>query len=136
MRKAILENYLIISCAVCAWSLSRVDSLQPHDCGPPGSSIFGGSPGKNTGGGCRALLQDIFPTEGLNRGLLRCRRILHQLRYQGSPKLINSVTLPIHFLFHIIFTTNVSNLPPLTSGLLHSAFCCQPVKELTVYRHC
>ena len=57
MRKAILENYLIISCAVCAWSLSHVDSLQPHDCGPPGSSIFGGSPGKNTGVGCHFLLQ-------------------------------------------------------------------------------
>ena len=28
------------------------------------------SPGKNTGGGCRALLQGIFPTQGLNLHLL------------------------------------------------------------------
>ena len=28
------------------------------------------SPGKNTGGGCRALLQGIFPTQGLNLSLL------------------------------------------------------------------
>ena len=29
------------------------------------------SPGKNTGGGCHALLQGIFPTQGSNPGLLR-----------------------------------------------------------------
>ena len=32
----------------------------------PGSSVHGDSPGKNTGGGCRALLQGIFLTQGLN----------------------------------------------------------------------
>ena len=31
------------------------------------------SPGKNTGVGCHALLQGIFPTQGLNSGLLHCR---------------------------------------------------------------
>ena len=75
-----------------------------------------------------------LPDWGTEPGLLPCRRILHQLSHQGSPKL--SVTLPMHFLFHIIFTIYVSNLPPLRSGPLHWAFCCQPVKELTVYRHC
>ena len=34
-------------------------------------------PGKNTGVGCHALLQGIFPTQRLNPGLLRCRRILY-----------------------------------------------------------
>ena len=29
-----------------------------------------GSPGKNTGAGCHALLQGIFPTQGLNQSLL------------------------------------------------------------------
>ena len=38
----------------------------PIDCILPGSSIHGDSPGKNTGGGCRALLQGIFLTQGLN----------------------------------------------------------------------
>ena len=28
----------------------------------------------------------IFPTQGLNPGLLHCRQILYQLSYQGSPK--------------------------------------------------
>ena len=30
------------------------------------------SPGKNTGTGCHALLQGIFPTQGWNPGLLHC----------------------------------------------------------------
>ena len=42
----------------------------PMDCGPPGSSVHGDSPGKNTGVGCHAFLQGIFPTQGLNSGLL------------------------------------------------------------------
>ena len=36
------------------------------DCSPPGSSVYGDSPGKNTGVGCHALLQGIFPTQGSN----------------------------------------------------------------------
>ena len=34
-------------------------------CSPPGSSVRGDSPGKNTGVGCRSLLQGIFPIQGL-----------------------------------------------------------------------
>ena len=33
------------------------------DFSPPGSSIHGDSPGKNTGVGCHALLQGLFPTQ-------------------------------------------------------------------------
>ena len=40
---------------------------------------------KNTGVGSLTLLQWIFPTQKLNRGLLHCRWILYQLSYQGSP---------------------------------------------------
>ena len=32
----------------------------------PASSVHGDSPGKNTGVGCHALLQGIFPTQGSN----------------------------------------------------------------------
>ena len=42
------------------------------DCSTLDSSICGGSPGKNTGVGCRALLQGIFRTQGLKPGLLHC----------------------------------------------------------------
>ena len=36
---------------------------------PPGSSVHGDSPGKNTGVGCHAPLQGIFPTQRSNPGL-------------------------------------------------------------------
>ena len=32
----------------------------PMDCSPPGSSVHGDSPGKNTGVGCHFLFQGIF----------------------------------------------------------------------------
>ena len=40
------------------------------------------SPGENTGVGCHFLLQGIFPTQGLNPGLLHCRQILYHLSHQ------------------------------------------------------
>ena len=50
------------------------------DCRPPGSSVHGDSPGKNTGVDCHFLLQGIFPTQGSNpclQWLLLCRQILY-----------------------------------------------------------
>ena len=41
----------------------------------------------STGMGCRALLQGIFPTQGLNPGLLHFRWILYHLSHQGSPRI-------------------------------------------------
>ena len=55
----------------------------PMDCSPPGSSAHGDSPGKNTEVSCHALLQEIFPTQELNPGLLYCRQILYHLSHQG-----------------------------------------------------
>ena len=43
------------------------------------------SPGQNTGVGSCSFLRGIFPTQGLNLGLLHCRRILYQLSHQGRP---------------------------------------------------
>ena len=40
---------------------------------PPGSSVHGIFPGKNTGMSFHFLLQGIFPTQGLNLGFLLCR---------------------------------------------------------------
>ena len=55
----------------------------PVDCSPPGPSVHGDSPGKNTGVGWHALLQGIFPTQGSNTGLPHCRQILYHLSHQG-----------------------------------------------------
>ena len=56
------------------------DSLQPH-------GLYGSwnSPGQNTRVGSLSLLQGIFPTQGLNPGLLHFRQILDQLSHKGSP---------------------------------------------------
>ena len=40
---------------------------------------------KNTGVGSLSLLEQIFPTQESNQGLLLCRQTLYQLSYQGSP---------------------------------------------------
>ena len=42
----------------------------PVDYSLPGSSVHRDSPGKNTGVGFHTLLRGIFPTQGLNLGLL------------------------------------------------------------------
>ena len=55
------------------------------DCSLPGSSVHGDSPGKNTGVGCHALLQGMFPSWESNPGLPHCRPILCYLSHQGSP---------------------------------------------------
>ena len=46
--------------------LSCPTLCNPVDCSLPGSSVHGNSPDKNTGVGCHALLQGMFPTQGSN----------------------------------------------------------------------
>ena len=53
-------------------------------CSLPGSTVDGDSLGKNTGVGCRALLQEFFPTQGPNPDLLRCR--WDSLPFEASEK--------------------------------------------------
>ena len=59
--------------------------MTPTDCSSPDFSVHRASPGKNTGVGCHALLQGIFPTQGSNPGFLHYKWILYQLSHQGSP---------------------------------------------------
>ena len=49
---------------------SRVQICNPMDCSPPGFSVQGIFPGKNTGVCCHFLLQGIFPTQDSNLRLL------------------------------------------------------------------
>ena len=74
-------------CAV----LQCLTHCNPMDCNLPGSSVHGDSPGKNFGLGCHALLQEIFPTQGLNPGLPHCRRFLYHLSHQGSSRILEWV---------------------------------------------
>ena len=58
------------------------NSLRPHGLQPARLPCPWNSPGENTGVGCHCLLQGIFPTQGLNPGLLHCRQILYHLSYR------------------------------------------------------
>ena len=78
------RDCLACSCLLCH---RFVDSLQPHVLYTPWTS-----PGQNTGVDSLSLLLGIFPTHGLNPGLLHCRQILYQLSHQGSPRILEWVT--------------------------------------------
>ena len=69
-------------------------SLRLMDCSPSGSSVHRDPPGKNTGVGCHALLQGIFPTQRSSPGLPHCRQILYHLSHEGSPRILEWVAYP------------------------------------------
>ena len=71
-------------CVLVAYSCPIL--CDPMDCSPPGSSVHGYSPGKNTGVGCCCLLQGIFQTQELSPGPPHCKWILYHLSHQGSPE--------------------------------------------------
>ena len=87
---------LIQGCAVCLVVQSCLTLCDPMDCSPPGSSDLGDSPGKNPGVGYHALLQGIFPTQGLNPGFLHCRWILYHLSHQESSRILGWVAYPFY----------------------------------------
>ena len=69
-------------------------SVLSDSANPLGSSVHWDFPGKNTGVGCHALLQGIFPIQESNGGLLLWRQILHHLNHQGSPRILAWVAYP------------------------------------------
>ena len=60
------------------------DSLQPMDQSPPYSSVHGILKARILKS--VAILQGIYPTQGLNLGLTHCREILYRLGHRGSLK--------------------------------------------------
>ena len=92
-----VSSSVSIECACdmpCLVAQSCLTLCNPMDCSPPGSFVHGDSPGKNTGMGCLAFLQGIFPTHGLNPGLPHCRWILYWLSHQGNPRILEWVAYP------------------------------------------
>ena len=88
---ALPVSALLLLCLVVQSCPTLCDTM---DCSPPGSSVHGDSPGKNTGVGCHDLLQGIFLTQGLNASLPHCRQILYHLSHQGSPRILEWVAYP------------------------------------------
>ena len=54
----------------------------PMDCSLPDSSVHVILQARTLEWVAYSFLQEIFPTEESNQGLLHCRQILHQLSYQ------------------------------------------------------
>ena len=79
---------------LCLVTQSCLTLCNPMDCSPPDSSVHVDSPGKNTGVGCHALLQGIFPIQRSNPGLRDYRQILYCLSHQGSPRILAWVAYP------------------------------------------
>ena len=66
------------------------NSLPPQRLYSPWNSLD-----QNTGVGSLSLLQEIFPTQGLNSGLPHCRWIFfYQLSHKGSPRILEWVAYP------------------------------------------
>ena len=95
---------------LCLVTLLGPALCDPMDCSLPGSSVYGDSSGKNTGVGCYALLQGIFPTQRSNPGLPHCRHSL-PAELQGKPK--NTGVGSLSLLQGIFLTQE------LNQGLLH-----------------
>ena len=77
------EGWTDMCCALCLVTQSCPTLCDLMDCSPPGSSVYGDSPDKNTGvGGC-ALLRGIFPTQGSEPVSLTSPALAG--RFLGSP---------------------------------------------------
>ena len=106
--------HFLVNMYMCSVAQLCPTLCDPMDCSPPGSSVHGDSPGKNIGVGCLALLQGIFPTQGLNPGLLHCRWILYHLSHQGSPRILEWVAY--HFSRRSSQPTNQTSVYHIAGG--------------------
>ena len=79
-------------CCCCLVASVMSDSVRSYGLQPARLLCPRNSPGKNTGVGCHALLQGIFPTQELNPGLMHCRQIFFTTEPPGKPAL--NYTLP------------------------------------------
>ena len=77
----------------CVTAWMDPEGLMLSEVSQPGSSVHGDSPGKNTGVGCHALLQGIFPTQRSNPSLPPCRWTLYHLSHQGRFKIYYKITI-------------------------------------------
>ena len=75
LRGQVILSAMSCGAVLCLVAQSSLTLCNLIDCGPPGSSVQGDSPGQNTEVGCHSLLQRIFPTQESNQCFLHCRQI-------------------------------------------------------------
>ena len=87
------EGILLWEC-YCLLTKSCLTLCDSMECSLPRFLCPWDFPGKNTGVGCHFLLQGIFPTYGLNPGLLHCRQIIYRWSTWEAPHSLNSCWNP------------------------------------------
>ena len=112
MYKVYVSKEFLYFCAVlrlASVAQSCPTLCDPMDCSPPGPSVHGDSPSRNTGVGCHALLQGHFLTQGSNLCLLHCRRFF-TTEPPGKP--VNQAYKTL--MYSLINTYKVSNYRNVT----------------------
>ena len=98
---------------LCVCVRERVAQLcptlcDPMDCSPPGSSVHGVLQERILEWVAIPFSSRVFPTQGLNLGLLHCRQILYHLSHQGSRRPpLPTLILYCHFLYISILIANI-----------------------------
>ena len=93
-HSCLVNIILHIHAMLCLVTQLCLTLCDPMDYSLPGPSVNGDSPGKSTGVGCCALLQGIFPIQGLNPAVPHYKWILYHLSHQGSPWMLEWVAYP------------------------------------------
>ena len=98
------------------------DSLQLRGSQPARLLCPWNSPGQDIGVDCHSFLQGIFPTQGSNTGLLRCRWVLYHLSHQKrltiSWSLLRFMSIELVTLSnHLILSCPLLLLPSIFSSI-------------------
>ena len=108
---------------ICFVAQSCLTLCDPVDYGLPDSFVLE-ILGENTGVGCYAFLQGIFPTQGSNPGLPHCRCSLYCLSHQGSLCVCTHIFCYFYLFAHIkSLVFFVLQLPCLSWGKMGSGKC-------------
>ena len=105
-----IKKFIKISLKAKMLVTQSCPTLHPHGRWPARLLCSWNSPGKNTRVGCHALLQGLFPIQGLNLGLL------HLLHWQEGSLPLAPPGNPCNALYYLI------RFPSIFSFKLHNHF--------------
>ena len=95
------HTYICVCVCVCVCGAQSCPTLlRPHELQPARFLCPWDFPGKNTRVGCHFLLQEIFPSQGSNPGLLHWQADSLSLSHLGSP-IHTHIYLNIHIYMHM-----------------------------------
>ena len=112
-----------VSCSVLS------DSLRPHE--PSRLLRPWNFLGKNNGVGSHSILQGMFPTQGLNLGLLHCRQVFYYLSHQGNQG--NPLKPGIHLILDRILSSFALEENILTMYSIRSSYPSTKAYTFTIF---